>query len=337
MDVLGMALDPGINIAVQQISPVLMLIAPPGEVLDSTPWYLILIAVLFLGFHPRHGLRLAVLIGLTAGLNEALKLAWHLPRPYWISSQVIAFSGHSSFGFPSGAAMYGAAAYGYIASVVRRWWVVVVCLILLVSTCFVRIIGGVHFLPDVLGGLLFGFVLLILFLVTEARIAAYFRRLSRSGRWIGMILLSSIPIVLVIPAYASVAGWELPASWAETAFLQTGQMIDPVAIRYAWGGAGIILGSLAGYEVLMAQGGWEPPEGFWQKCLVIVFGTGSTLAVWAITIVVRAVGDLPDPLGSAVSICSMAVVLFWLTCCVPLVARKYGFARMEIRPEPGSS
>ena len=81
MDVTGLLMDPGINIAVQNLSPALTAFVPTGEFLDSTAWYLLIISVIFLGLHPRCGIRLAVMFGITAGLNEALKLAWHLPRP----------------------------------------------------------------------------------------------------------------------------------------------------------------------------------------------------------------------------------------------------------------
>jgi membrane-associated phospholipid phosphatase len=324
MDISGLVLDPGINVALQQVSPALALFASQGEFLDSTPWYLLLISVLFLGFHPRHGVRLAVLIGMTAGLNEAAKLAWHLPRPYWISLDVTAFSSHPSFGFPSGAAMYGAAAYGYIAAAVRRRWVLVACTLLLIATCFVRVIAGIHFVADIFGGLFFGFLLLLLFLLAEPRGRAYAGNLSRPGRWIGILVLAAIPIVLVIPPYSALAGWPVPASWTATAFLQTGSAIDPVSVQYAWGAAGIVLGSLAGYEVLLAGGGWEPPEALRQKCVVIFSGTVSVLAVWEITTVIREVVVLPFP--EAVTIVSMAVPLFWLTCCVPLIAQRAGFA-----------
>lgn len=332
-----MPLDPGINIAIQQLIPALPRLAVPGVLLDSTPWYLLLIAVLFLGFHPRHGVRLAVLTGITGGLNEALKLAWHLPRPYWLSPDVTIFTSHPSFGFPSGAAMYGAAMYGYIAAAVRRRWVVAVCALLLVTTSVVRIIGGIHFVQDVAGGIIFGFLLLFVFLLAEPRVTAYAAGLSRPARWAGILLLAALPILLVIPPYLALAGWELPASWAATAFQQTGQAIDPVAIRYAWGVAGITLGSLAGYEVLLSRGGWEPPEDLRQKCAVILAGTGSTLAIWWIITTTREACSLPDPIESVLTVFSMAVVLFWLTCCVPLAARRAGFFREMEHGETGSA
>jgi len=155
--------DPGFNIALQNSWPVITSLASTGELLDSTPWYLLVVSVFYLGSHPRYGIRLAVLFGITSGLNEALKLAFHRPRPYWILPAVTVFSSHFSFGLPYGASMYGATLYGYIANVTRRWWVVLICTLLLLCTSLARLFAGVHFVLDVVGGFVFGFLLLLLF------------------------------------------------------------------------------------------------------------------------------------------------------------------------------
>lgn len=333
MDITGLLMDPGINIAVQNLSPALTAFVSTGEFLDSTAWYLLIISVIFLGLHPRCGIRLAVMFGITAGLNEALKLAWHLPRPYWISPEVKVFAHHPSFGFPSGAAMYGAVIYGYIAAVLPRWWAVPVCAFLLVSTSLVRVFAGAHCVLDVLGGLLFGFLLLILFFKSGPRAERYAGSLSPGGRYAGIILLSLLPILLAAPAYLSLAGWQLPASWAGTAHLQIATEIAPVSILYAWGAAGIILGSLAGNEILLSQGGWAPPSDPLRKGVVILAGTASVLLLNAVIAAIRSVPDLSSPFDQAARVLSMAVVLFWLTACVPLIARRAGFVAGERETE----
>jgi membrane-associated phospholipid phosphatase len=330
MDATALLMDPGINIAAQNLSPALMLFVPPGEILDSTAWYLLVISVIFLGLHPRCGVRLAVMVGITAGLNEALKLAWHLPRPYWISPEVKVFSHHPSFGFPSGGAMYGAVIYGYIASVIRKWWAVAACAVLLVSTCLVRIFAGAHFALDVFGGLLFGFLILLLFFLAGPRAERYAAGLSPCGRYAGMIVLSLLPILLAVPAYLSLAGWQLPVSWTMTALLQVPAGIAPVSIVFAWGASGIILGSLAGNEILILEGGWAPPEEPWRKGVVVLAGTASVLMLNAVIATIRSVPDLPSPYDQAARVLCMALVLFWLTACVPLVARRAGFAAAEM-------
>lgn len=329
MHVPDLMMDPGINVAVQHISPALTHFASLGEFLDSTPWYLLIISVIYLGLHPRLGIRLAVLFGLTAGINEALKLACHLPRPYWVSPAVQVFSDHSSFGFPSGAAMYGAVIYGYIASMVQRWWAVLACALLLISTSLVRVFVGVHFVMDIFGGLIFGFLLLLFFFLAEPWIERYAGTLSLFGRCVGIILLAAIPLLLVIPAYLSLGDWQVPASWIMIAYQQTGTEINPVSIQYAWGATGIILGSLAGYEVLLSYGGWAPPVDPLKRSVVILAGTVSVLLLNELIIVVRSVPDLPVPFDQGAHVLSMAIVLFWLTCCVPLIARRAGFASEE--------
>jgi membrane-associated phospholipid phosphatase len=336
MDAIGLLLDPGITIAVQNFSPALTRFVSPGDFLDSTPWYLLIISVIYLGLHPRYGIRLAVLFGITAGLNEALKLAWHLPRPYWISPEVKVFANHPSFGFPSGGAMYGAVIYGYIAAAVRRWWAILLCALLLVAACVSRVFVGAHFVPDIFGGLLFGFLLLLVFFLAGPRIETYAATLSRPGRCIGIIILAAVPLILVIPAYLSLAGWQLPASWVELAFRQTGLEINPVSIQFAWGATGIILGSLTGYEVLLSQGGWAPPADLKQRCAVILAGTASVLTLFAIVTTARSAADLSFPFTQCAQVLSMIVVLFWLTCCVPLIFRRAGFSQEECTPEAGA-
>jgi membrane-associated phospholipid phosphatase len=326
MEALGLVLDPGFNIAVQTIFPAVTIIASTGEFLDTTPWYLLVISIIYLGVHPRYGVRLAALFGISIGLNEALKLAWHLPRPYWISPAVKVFTNHPSFGFPSGASMYGAVIYGYIANAVRRWWAVLLCAILLVATGLVRIFVGVHFLPDIFGGLLFGALLLLLFFLAGPRIDTYAAGLSRPGRWIGILILTAVPHLLVAPAYLSLADWQLPASWIEIARQQTGAAINPVSIMYAWGATGIIFGSLAGYEVLRSHGGWAPPTELKRRSIVAVAGTASVLIVYNGIIIVRSAADLSPPFSQWAQVLTMVLVLFWLTAGVPLIARRAGFA-----------
>jgi hypothetical protein len=95
--VVDLLMDPGINVAFQQFSPALTSFFTQGEFLDSMPWYFLLISLITFGLHPRYGVRLAMLFGLNSGLNEAVKLACRLPRPYWVSAAVKGFSAHSSF------------------------------------------------------------------------------------------------------------------------------------------------------------------------------------------------------------------------------------------------
>ena len=321
----GLLMDPGINIAVQNFSPAVTVFFTRGEFLDSMPWYFLIISIITFGLHPRYGVRLAALFGLNVGLNEAAKLACHMPRPYWVSAAVTAFSAHSSFGFPSGAAMSGAVMYGYIALQVRRYQIVIICCILFLVSSMVRIFSGIHFFTDILGGWILGFLLLAVFLLAAPKAEEYVGQLSRPARLAFFVIVSAIPILLVVPAYVSLGGWQVPAPWIELARQQTGAVIHPVRIQFAWGAAGIILGSLTGYEYLLSRGGWSPPADWKRRAGVVLAGTISVLllnaaipSVW----VFLGITALLPPLAVFLS---MAGVTFWLVAGVPSLAAKAGY------------
>lgn len=51
--------------------------------LGQVEFYLLLMPALYWCWHAKKGLRLGVLLMVSAGLNEALKVAFHQPRPFW--------------------------------------------------------------------------------------------------------------------------------------------------------------------------------------------------------------------------------------------------------------
>ncbi len=325
----GLLMDPAVNAASQNFSPAATQILTQGEFLDSMPWYFILISLLFLGYHPKHGIRLAVLFGINSGLNEALKLAAHMPRPYWVSSSVKAFSAHSSFGFPSGAAMSGVAVYGYIAWAVRRWWIALICVLLLLAASLVRIFAGIHFPLDIVGAWIIGALLLVAFLLAAPKIEGLAHTLTWPYRLAGIVLVAAVPIIVVIPPFLSLAGWQLPQAWAELALQQTGAEINPAQIRFAWGGSGIILGSLLGYELMLWRGGWEPPADLIQRSAVVLVGTASVLLANQVIPLILSLSGIAATMPPMSTFLSMAGVTFWLAGCLPLVARRAGFGKKD--------
>jgi hypothetical protein len=283
------------------------------------------------GLHPRYGVRLATLFGLNSGLNEAIKLACHLPRPYWVSSAVEAFSAHSSFGFPSGAAMSGAAVYGYIASVIRCRLAVLICVVFLLATSLVRIFSGIHFLSDILGGWILGFLLLSAFLLIAPKAEEFAAGISRPARLALFLLIAAIPILLAVPAFISLAGWQVPGAWIALAREQTGAAINPARIQFAWGAAGIISGGLFGYEFLRSRGGWNPPADRKRRAGIVLAGTISVLVINAAIPAVWAFLGIASRAPALAVFLSMACVTFWLIAGVPSLAAEAGIKEGESR------
>ena len=107
-------------------------------------------------------------MGLTALLNLSLKYIFVRSRPD-ISQSLILESGYS---FPSGHAMFAITFYGFLMFMVSKLDIKksnkvclnVSMLILMLLICFSRVYLGVHFLSDVIGGILIATVYLIVFI-----------------------------------------------------------------------------------------------------------------------------------------------------------------------------
>jgi len=322
-------MDPGINTAVQNFSVPLTSFFVQWLFLDTMPWYFLVISVITLGLHPHYGVRLITLFGINDGFNEAFKLAFHMPRPYWVSESVTVYTAHSSFGFPSGAAMYGMVLYGYIATIVRRYWAYILCGILLLLASLSRIFAGIHFMLDIFGGWFFGIIILVLFLLVWPKVEEYAARLSLPGRLVLFVFISAVPLLLVYLAFLSLGSWQLPGAWADLALLKTGSAINPARIQDAYGSAGLIFGALTGYEFLSYRGGWNPPDDWKRRAAVIVPGTLSVLCIAALLPVLGetlGIAAFSEPLAGFLS---MAGTTFWLIAGVPSLATLAGFQQMR--------
>jgi hypothetical protein len=107
-----------------------------------------------------------------------LKLAFHLPRPYWIDRRVLALAAESSYGLPSGHAQDAVAIWGFVAAQLRRPWAWAAALVLVLLISLSRVYLGVHFPTDVLGGWVSGGILLFAFVRWEQPVTAWLRRLN---------------------------------------------------------------------------------------------------------------------------------------------------------------
>ncbi|MFZ1127539.1 phosphatase PAP2 family protein [Methanoregula sp.] len=316
--------NPGINVALQNISPFLTWLITRATVGDTFPWYLMIVSLVYLGLHPKYGVRIAVLFGICESVFYSLKLIFHNPRPFWVSSEVKVYQAETNFGFLSGGSMNAVALYGYIAITVRRWWITILCILVALWVILARLFAGDHFLGDIAGGLLGGLILLVLYMSAMPGVEKFVGTLSRPARILGIVALSCLPLILIIPAYCSVANWQLPAVWVEVA-QSHGVTINPVVIN--WRVTGYFLGSLLGYEYLTTyRGGWNPPKDLMKKIVVVIAGTLSVLLVNMIVPSLFTIAGFSDFLPPVSEIFGTTLVFFWLCACVPLIAKKLNCA-----------
>ena len=126
-------------------------------------WFMITVvaAVMYL-FNRKEGISLLLIFILSGIVNTLLKKAFGLPRPCQIDPSVGILCSHS-FGFPSGAAQTAAIIAGICFVKCRQNIYKILAAIFALFFCFSRIYLGVHFFTDVLGGVLIGAGLVVVY------------------------------------------------------------------------------------------------------------------------------------------------------------------------------
>jgi membrane-associated phospholipid phosphatase len=201
---------------------------------------------------PRLAGRLAVMLILCLWLRELLAMMLQSPRPYWIGEGVRTFHDppikSPTFSLPSGHATAAAAFWFYLAGEARRRWAWVAAAAITLAVCVSRVYLGLHFVSDVVLGVMVGISWVLAFRAAESPVMAWWagRRTSERagaavGAGVGLLLVSGLVQAWVLarvpetawPPYGVTArtsmgfvwsagalcglglAWVLPVAWAD--------------------------------------------------------------------------------------------------------------------------
>ena len=156
--------------------------------LGNEEFYLVVLPLVYWCIHKPAGVALAFLSMLSVWVNSALKYLFDFPRPSDPRIRIPVPPSDPSF--PSGHAQNAVAVWVYLAWRFRHWlfWVVAVLMILGISLS--RILLGVHYPQDLVGGWLVGLIVVV----------AYAWAAPPIGRWIdGQRMALQIGIAVVAP------------------------------------------------------------------------------------------------------------------------------------------
>ncbi|MFP4008377.1 MAG: phosphatase PAP2 family protein [Spirulinaceae cyanobacterium] len=121
--------------------------------------YIVLLSVYYWLIDPISGRKLGMLMGLTYGLNLLLKEIINRPRPFEINPNIALESlqkTSESTSFPSGHAQGSATFWFYLAAVYQKSWLWWFSGILVFLVSLSRVYLGVHYLGDVVAGIILG-------------------------------------------------------------------------------------------------------------------------------------------------------------------------------------
>ncbi|MGD9937017.1 MAG: phosphatase PAP2 family protein [Methanoregulaceae archaeon] len=209
--------------------------------IGSPAFYLAFVAILAWWRERRFAFEIGALIVVGVVVNDLAKLLVHAPRPYWVTAGIIPYDAQASFGFPSAHAELAAAIWGLVALRVGRPLVTVGCALLVLLIGLSRLVLGVHYPIDVIGGYLIGLALLAGFVLAWPKAVQTARRHPLRRVALAALLLSLVAVAASALVAASIGPWSPDTAW-------TGPIagLDPVSIEYTLIAAGFGLGLVLG-------------------------------------------------------------------------------------------
>ncbi len=251
--------------------------------LGSETFFILVLPALYWSLDAALGIRVGVMLLLSGGLNDLFKLAFHSPRPYWVSAEVQAHAAETSFGLPSGHAQISVGVWGVVAAYSRRRlaWLAAGLLMLLIGLS--RAFLGVHFFTDVVVGWLLGVILLGTLLHAWQPVADWAGKQSFARQML-FAFLGSLVIVLLeaffLSAWQEQVGLTLSSWRAMAARAGAETLPQPLTLNSALTNAGTLFGLLAGVAWIRLRGGWQAAGPLWKRALRYLVGLIGVILLW---------------------------------------------------------
>ncbi len=227
--------------AIQSIrTPALDALFKAITALGSEDFFMILLPLTLWCVDITIGIRLSITFVLATVFNDGLKTIFAHPRPFDLDPSVGLYEAEG-YGLPSGHAQMAVVVWGVLTTEIRKRWVWVAAVALMVLIGFSRIYLGVHFPTDVIAGWTIGGFILVIYMRWRPQIERWLVDLDALYQ-IALTLVVSLGIVFVLPTAVT------------TSIL------------------GVLAGAGIGF-VLMAQlGGYRADGPIWQRAARLMIG-----------------------------------------------------------------
>ena len=330
MDVVNQA-ELAVNAFLQTLGGGLQSIMGIITMLGDQIFYILFMPTIYWCVDALAGLRIGVMLLSSASFNGFFKVLLKGPRPYWISDKIVPGVHETSFGIPSGHAMNSTSVWGQSALETKNRKAIWSAIILVLLISLSRLVLGVHFLSDVLLGLLLGVLLLLAFSKLQKPLGAWLKKQTLKNQ----ILLAFFSSLFIIGMNAMVivlsSEWQMPAEWAARA----GE-VDPLSIEGTLTTAGLWFGMLGGFAWLRARRGViQSNFGTWQRIARYLVGIAGVFALYA------GLGSLfpddPGLISGVLRYFRYFLIGIWISCLSPLLFEKMKIGRIEPEVEHRSS
>jgi membrane-associated phospholipid phosphatase len=251
--------------------------------LGSEQFYLLVAPAIIWCIDAALGLRLGLFLMISGMINTALKVAFHMPRPYWFSNEVKVLGGaENSFGAPSGHAQNAVVVWGTLADYfkTRAAWIIAIIIMIMIGLS--RIYLAVHFPLDVLLGWIFGAILLWLLLRLEKPVVSWIKHFP-FGMQLFLIFLFSLGLILIVLlAQLTLGSWSLSVEWVTNAHLAFSKEpdINPLSYHNFLSSTGAFFGLAAGFIWITRLGGFTTRDAWYKLVLRYILGLIGVLILY---------------------------------------------------------
>ncbi|MGD2158457.1 MAG: phosphatase PAP2 family protein [Anaerolineales bacterium] len=251
--------------------------------LGDEEFYLLVMPALYWCLDTRLGFNIGLILMLSGSINNILKMAFHSPRPFWISTEVQVFREEISFGTPSGHAQNAVVVWGTLAASIHRRWIWAIAVALILSIGVSRMVLAIHFPLDVLIGWLVGMIVLWAFLTYRQSVTTWLSNQSASVKVFIALTISLLLILLGVISLITLGDWSIPENWIQTALINipNSDPIEPLSLSGLITTAGALFGLATGYIIVSDRMGFDPGGVWWKRLLRYLIGVVGVIGIWA--------------------------------------------------------
>jgi membrane-associated phospholipid phosphatase len=312
----GIALIQGL----QTLSPGLDGFMEAVTFLGTIEFYILFIPALYWCVDQKLGLRVLFILILTDVPGSSFKQLLHEPRPYWLGG-VMALADEVSYGIPSTHASNTLAVWGLIAATVKKSWLWILSILLILLIGISRLYLAVHFPQDVLGGWLLGLLMLFLFIRYEIQFLAWWKQKTAGTQITLGFILSIAVIVIGALVLALISGSPDPPEWA--AFSTEARDIDHYITL-----AGFLFGAITGVGLMGKYAPFETEGSLLQRIGRYIVGIIGLLALYlGLDVLFAMIAPDASLAGYILRYIRYSLVSIWAIFGAPWVFQKLKLAR----------
>ncbi len=243
--------------------------------LGREEFYLVLVPLIYWCLDKRLGRNVMFIFLFSAAANFLFKHSFRGPRPYWLDDTV-KLTMDEDYGIPSAHAQLASTLYLYIAYWIKRGWVWVLALLMVIAMGLSRIYLGAHFVHDVLAGILISLMILIGYVFWYRNFSEGFKK-----RILGQKLLAAFLVAAIFAAVYTIVRFiigepDFSVEWS--AFIPRAEALGIEEMATA---VGSLFGIGIGINLESSRTRFKIDGPVWKRVLRYLLGMVITVAIWA--------------------------------------------------------